>query len=97
MVVNGYKCDEKGKRIDRFSLEQAIMEAWHTVDDLRVLYNNVEGMNTDQMMGAVDGLRIFADMRFNKLWDTFEDVLHNMRMDRSGVSEPTAGIEAWPK
>lgn len=97
MDVTEYKCDEKGKRIDRFHLEQAIMEAWHTVEDLKVLYSNVEGMNEDQVMGAVDGLRIFADMRFNKLWDTFEDVLHNMRIDSKGTKNPIAGIEAWPK
>lgn len=93
MVINGYKCDDKGKRIDRFHLEAAIMEVWQTVEDLKLVYEGLEGMSTDQVMGAVDGARIFADMRCNKLWDTFEAVLENMRMDRSGVYEPTAGIE----
>jgi len=93
MIINGYKCDSTGKRIDRFNLEAAIMEAWHTVEDLKLVYEGLEGMSTDQVMGAIDGARIFADMRFNKLWDTFEDVLHNMRVDRNGIHEPTAGLE----
>jgi hypothetical protein len=32
-------------------------------------------------------------MRFESLWDTFEALLHNMRVDKSGIHEPTAGIE----
>ena len=93
MIINGYKCDDKGKRIDRFDLEAAIMEAWQTVEDLKLVYEALEDMSTNQVKGAVDGARIFADMRCNKLWEIFEDVLHNMRVDRNGVYEPTAGLE----
>ena len=93
MVINGYKCDEKGTRIDRFHLEAAIMEAWQTSTDIKMVCYNLEGMNKDQVMGAVDGLHIFAEMRFESLWETFESLLHNMRVDKSGIHEPTAGIE----
>jgi hypothetical protein len=101
MVINGYKCDDKGTRIDRFHLEQAIMEAWQTSTDIKMVYNSWENMTDDQMMGAVDGLHIFAEMRFESLWETFESLLHNMRVDKNDVNvnkdvdthEPTAGIE----
>jgi hypothetical protein len=101
MVINGYKCDDKGTRIDRFHLEQAIMEAWQTSTDIKMVYNSWEDMTDDQMMGAVDGLHIFAEMRFESLWETFESMLHNMRVDKNDVNvnkdvdthEPTAGIE----
>ena len=101
MVINGYKCDDKGTRIDRFHLEQAIMEAWQTSTDIKMVYQSLDGMNEDQVMGAVDGLHIFAEMRFESLWETFESMLHNMRVDKNNVNvnnnvdthEPTAGIE----
>ena len=101
MVINGYKCDDKGTRIDRFHLEQAIMEAWQTSTDIKMVYQSLDGMSEDQVMGAVDGLHIFAEMRFESLWETFESMLHNMRVDKNDVSvnkdvdthEPTAGIE----
>ena len=101
MIMNGYKCDDKGTRIDRFHLEQAIMEAWQTTTDIKMVYNSLDDMNADQVMGAVDGLYIFAEMRFESLWETFESLLHNMRVDKNDVSvnkdvdthEPTAGIE----
>lgn len=101
MVINGYKCDDKGTRIDRFHLEQAIMEAWQTSTDIKMVYNSLDGMSEDQVMGAVDGLHIFAEMRFESLWETFEALLHNMRVDKNDVNvnkdvdthESTAGIE----
>jgi hypothetical protein len=101
MVINGYKCDDKGTRIDRFHLEQAIMEAWQTSTDIKMVYQSLDGMSDDQVMGAVDGLHIFAEMRFESLWETFESMLHNMRVDKNDVNvnkdvdthEPTAGIE----
>ena len=101
MVINGYKCDDKGTRIDRFHLEQAIMEAWQTSTDIKMVYQSLDGMSDDQVMGAVDGLHIFAEMRFESLWETFESMLHNMRVDKNDVNvnkdvdthEPIAGIK----
>jgi hypothetical protein len=83
MVINGYKCDDKGTRIDRFHLEQAIMEAWQTSTDIKMVYQSLDGMSDDQVMGAVDGLHIFAEMRFESLWETFESLPHNMRVDKN--------------
>lgn len=94
MIINGYKCDSAGKRIDRCHLEASIMEAWHTVNDLKLLYSRLDGMTEDQVMGSVDGLYIFADMRFNELWDTFEALSENMRLDATNyVTARTVGIE----
>jgi hypothetical protein len=101
MVINGYKCDDKGTRIDRFHLEQAIMEAWQTSTDIKMVYQSLDGMSEDQVMGAVDGLHIFAEMRFESMWETFESMLHNMRVDKNDVNvnkdvdthEPIAGIK----
>lgn len=64
-------------KIDRFDLEQKIMEAWHTVDDIRMLARTSEKMTSQQLASALAGLEIFADTRFHELWDTFEKCISN--------------------
>ena len=93
MISNGYYLNSKGKRIDRFDLEEKIMQAWHTVDDLKTLYNNVEEMDIDQLWGAIDGLRIFADMRQQELWDTYEAMLKNERLEAKAKENLSQTIE----
>lgn len=77
MIIDGVHMNDKGKPIDRFDLEQAIMEVWHVVDDLRLLTERLEYMNEDQTFSAVHGLQIFADMRCESLWSTFEKCISN--------------------
>jgi hypothetical protein len=45
-------------------------------------------MNQDQITNALLGLEIFASMRFEELWDCFEQLLHNQRKDK-GLETPT--------
>lgn len=77
MIVNGVHINDKGMPIDRFDLEQAIMKAWHVVDDLKLLMQRLEYMNEDQIASAIHGLEIFADMRCESLWNTFENCISN--------------------
>jgi hypothetical protein len=78
MKIKGMHYDMYGKNpIDRFDLEQKIMEAWNISNDLKLLYKASERMDTDQMMSAIDGLQIFAEMRFHELWETFEKCIQN--------------------
>ena len=84
MMANGYKLNSNLQPITRFDLEEKIMETWQTVTDLKALYRNIEYMDEDQILSAVDGLSIFADMRCESLFRTFESMLHNERLDREG-------------
>jgi|DEB0MinimDraft_6_1074348.scaffolds.fasta_scaffold03483_7 hypothetical protein len=77
MIVNGVHINDKGMPIDSFDLKQAIMEAWHVVDDLKLLMQRLEYMNEDQIASAIHGLEIFADMRCESLWNTFENCISN--------------------
>jgi len=81
MIIDGVHMNERSRPIDGFDLEQSIMEAWHVADDLKLLLNKLEYMNEDQIFSAVHGLEIFADMRMNNLWDTYEKYLSNRRFD----------------
>lgn len=78
MKIDGLHYDVYGDSpIDRFDLEEKIMQAWKLSDDIKILFKSAERMDTDQMMSALDGLQIFADMRFEELWDTFEKCVQN--------------------
>ena len=94
MISNGYKLNSSFNRITHLDLEEKIMAAWHTVDDLKALYNNVEEMDLDQLYGAIDGLRIFADMRQQELWDTFEAMLHNERLEKQNQKEVSQAAQS---
>ena len=83
MIINGVYTNDKGMPIDRFDLEQKILEAWHVVDDLKLLTERLEYMNEDQVFSAVHGLQIFADMRCESLWKTFEHCISNGVFDDS--------------
>ena len=78
MISNGlhYNVDTN-KPIDRFDLEEAIMKAWQTSDDLKLIYKEVDGMDADKIINVLIGLHQLNEMRFNKLWDTYEQVLQN--------------------
>jgi len=77
MKINGIHMNGRGKPVDRFDLEEAIMNAWRTSDDIKAFYKSAEYMDEDQVMNALMGLEIFAEMRFNELWNIFEQCISN--------------------
>ena len=67
-----------------FDLEQEIMKAWHVVDDIQLLNENVmeTDMSTDDIANALLGLASIYNMRFQKVFNMFEDLCkeyHTMR------------------
>jgi uncharacterized protein YeeX (DUF496 family) len=77
-----------------FDLEQEIMDAWHVVDDIDLLYENVieTDMSTGDIANVLLGLKIVYNMRFQKLFNTFEDICkeyHAMRKE----NRTTRGIK----
>ena len=83
MKIKGIHMNDRGKSVDRFDLEEAIMRAWRTSDDIKALYTSAERMDEDQIMNALLGLEIFAEMRFDELWNTFEQCINNGVFDDS--------------
>lgn len=59
----------------RFDLEQEIMEAWRVVDDLKLYLDKYEEMTEDQRMNIMIGMITMYDLKFNVLFDTFEQCL----------------------
>ena len=63
----------------QFDLEQRIMDCWGVVDDIQLVYENLlDGdpkPTEDYIANNLLGMKQLYDMRFNKLFSTFEKLL----------------------
>lgn len=67
-----------------FNLEQEIMSCWHIIDDLKLAYEYIsdsedfKGMSpehSDKISNLLSGIKEIGDLRFQKLFATFEGVI----------------------
>ena len=69
---------------DRFDLENDIMECWKVSEDLKNLiwakFDRKEPMNEDELLNLLQGLQGLNEIRFQKLWDTFEILVHDRKL-----------------
>jgi hypothetical protein len=66
--------------IDRFDLEQEIMNCWQIKEDLDTLlhaYMDGPKMTEDEVSNVILGLSSLYQLKFQKCWDTFEQLLKN--------------------
>lgn len=66
--------------IDRFDLEQDIMNCWQIKEDLDTfLHAYMDGpkMSEDDVANVILGLSSLYQLKFQKCWDTFEQLLKN--------------------
>jgi len=68
-------------------LEQEIMKAWHVIDDIQLLNENVmeTDMSTDDIVNTLIGLESIYNMRFQKVFSLFEEVCKEFRAMRKEV------------
>ncbi len=69
------------KKPTRFTLEDQIMECWGVVDDLDMVYST-EALYEDQdrMMNVLLGMQELYRMRFERLFDTFQQLVHEKKI-----------------
>lgn len=64
---------------DRFDLEQDIMRCWGIIEDIEALRENMldgeREMTTDEIDNYLLGLKALYSVKFERLFDTFEDCL----------------------
>ena len=65
---------------DRFDLEQEIMKCWSVTEDIDNLYYAQESMSEDEVQNYLLGLKAIYEVKFNKLWDTFEACIKNRQI-----------------
>jgi hypothetical protein len=69
------------KKLDRFTLEDQIMQCWNVTDDIEMVYHT-EGLYQDQdrMMNVLLGLQELYNIRFQRMFDTFEKMVHERKI-----------------
>ena len=83
---------------DRFDLEQAIMNAWATGEDLDLVYHNTDNLNLtskdcDMLQNQLLGLKYLFELRMEKVWSVFEDMIKD---DQFKHSDAVTSEYSWP-
>lgn len=62
---------------DRFDLEQQMLDCWRVTDDVKLLCENVcdDDLSTDDIANALIGIETLFNMKFQKMWETFETLI----------------------
>ncbi len=68
------------KAKDRFDLEQEILECWNVTKDIQNFYHAREKMDEDEQMNYLLGLEALYEVKFQKLWDTFDECIKNKQV-----------------
>jgi hypothetical protein len=83
---------------DRFDLEQAIMVAWSTCEDIDLIYHNTDNLSlnakdADILQNQLLGLRYITELRFEKMWSVFEELIALQALE---VPDPEADYHGVP-
>ena len=62
------------KPSDRFDLEQEILECWKVTNDINML------VEKDASAESFKVLSDYYELKFDRLWNTFENMVHNRKM-----------------
>jgi len=62
---------------NRFDMEQEILDCWHVTDDIDVLMEAVleKNLDTDTIANALLGMKTIYQLKFDRLFGTFEDLI----------------------
>ena len=73
---------------DRFDHEQQIMDCWRVVDDLSTLAEGVmeNNLTTDQITNIIIGMEAIYNLKFDKLFRTFEDSINQTMFARADAN-----------
>lgn len=70
---------------DRFDFEQQILKCWNVIEDLKEVN---EELNSEQI-GAIT---ILYEVKFQKLWEQFEDVVMKLVHENKMLNEECAAM-----
>jgi hypothetical protein len=64
---------------DRFDFEQAIMNCWNIVEDIKLIsrMNDIRPLTEDELMNALLGLETLYHFKFEVLFNGFERMIQN--------------------
>lgn len=70
------------EKVDRFSFEQQIFDAWNVTKDINTLLEGVveKDLTKDQIANALLGMHQIYELKFGKLFDMFEELVRNKEL-----------------
>ena len=79
---------------DRFDFEQQITKCWLVTDDIYDLSEAIieRDLSHDQITNVLFGLKEIYEIRFNTLWELFEDVHMNLVRENKMLNEECAAM-----
>ena len=79
---------------DRFDFEQQIQKCWLITDDLYDLSEAIleRDLSHDTITNVLFGLKEIYEIRFNTLWELFEDVHMNLVRENKMLNEECAAL-----
>lgn len=79
---------------DRFDFEQQIQKCWLVTDDIYDLSEAIleRDLSNDQITNVLFGLKEINEIRFNKLWELFEDVHMSLVRENRMLNEECAAL-----
>ena len=80
--------------MDRFDFEQQIQKCWLITDDIYDLSEAIleRDLSHDQITNVLFGLKEIYEIRFNTLWELFEDVHMNLVRENKMLNEECAAM-----
>jgi hypothetical protein len=68
---------DKMMALTKFDLEQCIMDCWQITNDLNILFTSfdLKELTEDEIQNCHLGLITLYNLKFERLWDTFEKSL----------------------
>jgi hypothetical protein len=79
---------------DRFDFEQQLQKCWLITDDIYDLSEAIleRDLSNDQITNVLFGLKEINEIRFNKLWELFEDVFMNLVREHKMLEQECAAL-----
>ena len=79
---------------DRFDFGQQIQKCWLITDDIADIAEGVleRDLDKDQIVNALNGIQQLYELKFNKLWDLFEDVVMELVRENKMLNEECSAM-----
>ncbi len=80
---------------DRFDLEQELLGCWNITDELKITNESLldGNLTLDELSNILMGLEKLYHLKFQKTFDTFENLISNDHLERKFSFD--AGEESW--
>jgi hypothetical protein len=79
---------------DRFDFEQTLLECWRVTDDLNSVSKDVieNEPSLDKINNTLTGLVNLYEIKFNNLWNIFENVMVELSQRNKMLEEECAAL-----